>query len=175
MILEEANDLEVTKDLFRALSNQTCKILLLYSFSSPVSTLFRLESTALSFFLVALIEPPLDFDDTFGHPFDDRAAIAFSFFLREDPDELPGSLVESVIYGPFASLSIPSFAKTYRDPRQPFPRSLNESFYSHVNDDDQLALMSFGQCQFYYRIVKEYKECIVCTICKDTFTYSGFS
>lgn len=50
MILEEANDLEVTKDLFRARSNQTCKILLLYSFSSPISTLFRLEPELTLFF-----------------------------------------------------------------------------------------------------------------------------
>lgn len=85
---------------------------------------FRLSSASSqlerSFFLIALIEPSLDFNDTFGYPFDDPA-IAFPLFLRE-PNELPGSLVESVIYGPF--LSIPPFAKTYCNPRQPFPHSL---------------------------------------------------
>lgn len=34
------------------------------------------------FFLFALIEPPLDFDDTFGHPFDDPAATALSLSTR---------------------------------------------------------------------------------------------
>jgi len=109
--------------LLRSLSNQTCKILLLClpSRSSlparPLARSFGLYAPRLPyrsfpfFFLPALIEPPLDFDDTFGHPFDDPTAtilslslslsLSFSVFfsflllLRESTDELPGSLVES--------------------------------------------------------------------------------
>lgn len=44
---------------------------------------FHLEPTgAPFFFLFALIEPPLDFDDTFGHSFDDPAATALSLSTR---------------------------------------------------------------------------------------------